>query len=429
MKKFAFLIIILATLISSCSPRISTTIFKTYEPLDFRSDFLFLGLNDEQPESAEQIGITTVSNSSDFFTVLWKILVESREIGGNAFKITEYTTDSEGRLTITANILKVENPENYQPLALDTNYALIHIYRPNSFGQELDYDLRLINHWLGIDTLIGLSKNNFQQTIKIEEAGSYTLQAGSKTETSVSLNIELGNEYYIRSSVAGKYIVNQPRLKLINNIVGRIEFQSVGDTMKLRDYPLLRFAISGGLGCRTYVASHRIDVLQNLKIGFQYDFGVTYFFSKSKGIGFKYNGFMSNAETQIDVFINNIPAGYKQFDINTKTMFLGPTATYRLFNSKNAFLIDFGLGYMKHREKYLESGNRSKIENTKIGFCASLGYDIPLTWASAIGFQLSFVGGLIGINRTVDWNNSSLIQLNEQSNKLGRIDFSIGLRF
>ena len=441
MKKSIFLITLVA-LISSCAPKISTTIFKHHEPLDSRADILVFGIKDDQPENSEKLGvIKAASDKCHLPFVLAGAVAESRKIGGNALKITQYTTNKEGCPIITANILRVDNPQDYQfsTISDTANYVLVHIYRPHGFGAAFNYDLHLTNYDLGIeDTIIARSKNNWRETIKFEESGYYTLWADSIEPARAPLSIKLGNEYYVRSSVFSGTLAYHPELRLMDNISGRIEIQTVGDVSKLRNYSRFRFAVSAGLGCRIAPVSKDFvlqdkDILQQLRSGFQYDLGITYFFSKWGGIGFKYNEFRSSAEGQRETFSNNVLILRKKINIDAQTNYIGPTVCYRFFDNRNTFFIDFGLGYMKHQEKHRESYSRESLRSTingsTLGFYTSFGYDIRLIKATSLGFQLAIVGGLKEVAETVQWHKHSIIHLNEHPKKLGRIDLSIGLRF
>jgi hypothetical protein len=388
--------------------------------------------------------------------VLAQARTESWKIGGNALKIIDYTIDKEGCPQIIAHILRVDNPQNYRPSTIsdNANYALLHIYRLDGPGFELNYDLRLTNHDLHVeDLVVARSKNNWQETVKIEKSGSYTLWADSTEKARAPLNITLGNEYYVRSSVAFdaessvtlKQFVALPQLTLMDNVAGRIESQTV--RLQPRDYQRFRFAINGGLGFRTYVIpqkgydidSRRLDVKKRLRFGFQCDLGATYFFSESKGVGFKFNGFLSSTEIQTKLFIHDVSRDSRQFYIDAQTIFAGPTFTYRFvdrfLHTKNTFLIDFGLGYLKHQEEYRENYQEdtyySMIDHRSLGFCTSFGYDIWLTRTTALGFQLGFVGGveIFKTTRSNPFYQDPLTHIVKRSRRPGRIDLSVGLRF
>jgi hypothetical protein len=52
-----------------CSPMITTTIGKSYPPLDYREDVIVFGLRNPVPENAEELGIVEIGDSG-FSTIL-----------------------------------------------------------------------------------------------------------------------------------------------------------------------------------------------------------------------------------------------------------------------------------------------------------------------------------------------------------------------
>ena len=61
-KKFSILAGILI-LLASCSHKVTTSISKSYEPLDYREDVRVFGLNDPVPSHAEQIGEVKIDDT------------------------------------------------------------------------------------------------------------------------------------------------------------------------------------------------------------------------------------------------------------------------------------------------------------------------------------------------------------------------------
>jgi hypothetical protein len=93
MKKFAYLMII--ALMSSCSPRISTHLYKSYPPLTDNQNVKVLALTDSIPVISTQLGTVKVEDSGwttkcgyeDFIAIAKR---EARKAGGNAIKVIEH---------------------------------------------------------------------------------------------------------------------------------------------------------------------------------------------------------------------------------------------------------------------------------------------------------------------------------------------------
>ena len=122
MKKFYGLIMITALiLLSSCSPKISTNLSKTYAPLDYKQEIVTIGLSESEPDNLEvlgqvKIGDTGFSTKCGYDIMINKAKLEARKAGGNAIKIIEHKPPSAFGSSchrITVKILKIEDIENY----------------------------------------------------------------------------------------------------------------------------------------------------------------------------------------------------------------------------------------------------------------------------------------------------------------------------
>ena len=238
-KNLTFLVGILL-IVTSCSPKISTSISKNYAALDYREEVLVLGLNDPDPVNAEQIGTVKIGDSGlttncNLETVIDKARTEARKIGGNAIKITKHSPPSTFGSSchrITANILKIENPKDHQfnttlsNSLLNTDYALLHVYRHGGPGTLISFDLHLG------ETVICRVSNNWKETVKIDKDGLNTLWTRTETKTELPINIQFGNEYYIRCSMGMGIFVGRPILEIVDNQIGRIEFQTIKEKKK-----------------------------------------------------------------------------------------------------------------------------------------------------------------------------------------------------
>jgi hypothetical protein len=450
MKKIMFFVGIIA-FISSCSPKISTTITKQHPPLTSQEKVLIFGLQDPQPRDAEILGIVRIGNAMtskdcDLYTILPKAMTEARKIGGNALKITEHIPNSNACHQITASILKLDYPEEHtiETIPHNANYALLHLFRPNGLGTLLTYDLFL-------DTsIIARSGNNWRETVKFETEGEYVLWGRTEQTASLPLNIKHGNEYYVRSSIGQGIFVGRPALTLMDNNFGRIEFQSIttktnysmaGDTLNKLEkstFPRFRFAISGGWGYRTASLHKDLDVyqrnyVQKLKSGFQFDLSASYFFFEQFGVGLKYSDFFTNYEE--DNWSLNLPGGSTPYGVlktETRTTFVGPTFAWRIFDKqkRNCFVFDVGFGYMGYREKRSVNSEGLRLDATTVGTYLGVGYDLWLSAATSLGFQFAAIGGSYS-RYTVTSGGIKTSHSLETGNfeGIGRIELSVGLRF
>ncbi|MBK8884482.1 MAG: hypothetical protein IPN67_19635 [Bacteroidales bacterium] len=235
MKQSSILIIAGIMALSSCAPKISTTVNKNYPALDYREEVMVFGLQDSVPANSEVLGVIKVGDpgfASDcgWDVVIDKAKIEARKAGGNAIKITEHIPPSalgSSCHRITAKILKVENSV-LKPAAaivdsslLNADYAILHIYRYGGVGALVSYDLHLG------DTVICRVSNKWKKSIKIRKDGLNTLWAKTEAKEELPVNIKFGTEYYIRCSVTMGAFVGRPKLELVSNSTGKAEYQSV----------------------------------------------------------------------------------------------------------------------------------------------------------------------------------------------------------
>lgn len=232
MKKLACLLLP-AILLSSCNPKVSTRISKSYSPLDYQKEVAVIGLDHAEPDNAEvlgevKVGDTGLSTKCDYDIALEKAKLEARKVGGNIIKIIEHKPPSimgSSCHRITAKIFKAENIEAFlqkheeEPL-LDVDYAIINIYRYSGTGALLGYDL-----YLG-DSLICRVQNNFKTTLHIKKDGRNTLWAKTESKSEIPINIKPGKTYYLRCGVAMGALVGRPKLEIVDSKTGAVEFGS-----------------------------------------------------------------------------------------------------------------------------------------------------------------------------------------------------------
>jgi hypothetical protein len=197
-----------------------------------------------------------------------------------------------------------------------------------------------------------------------------------------------------------------------------------------RNYPRFRFAVSGGLSYRIGRLSENVspsesDYLQELKSGFHYEAGLSYYFNEYLGAGFKYNEHLSSNS-------NDGSIGYGKVSDRIRINFIGPVFSTRLFNQtkKNCLLMDFGIGYLGYHDKGVFASEKITLKGSTAGFYWNIGYDVGISKNLALGFQLSLISGLLSEYKKSNGIYTEVIKFekNEYEN-LSRIDLSIGLRF
>ncbi|PRX53114.1 hypothetical protein [Flagellimonas meridianipacifica] len=90
-------LVILLLFLSSCSPKISTSLIQEnkYNSLKYDEKITVLELNDKQPDNVEILGHVEIrdtgfSTKCNYNTALDRAKLEARTAGGNAIKITKH---------------------------------------------------------------------------------------------------------------------------------------------------------------------------------------------------------------------------------------------------------------------------------------------------------------------------------------------------
>jgi hypothetical protein len=234
MKKTA-LLFVSAILLSSCSPKITTSISKQYATLDYQEEVRVFNLDESVPYDFEELGIVKIGDTGFSTNCGWEVVIErakseARKVGGNALKITEHilpTMMGSSCHRITAQILRIENFDSTLPVStvdstlLNKDYALIHFYRYSGVGALVSYDIHLG------DTVLCRASNNWKKTVKVRKEGYNTVWAKTETKIEIPVNIKMGQEYYIRCGISMGVMVGHPVLTLVDNNSGRLEYQSI----------------------------------------------------------------------------------------------------------------------------------------------------------------------------------------------------------
>jgi hypothetical protein len=244
-----FLLLAIATLLNSCMPKVSSSIKRRYNAIEYNEKVRVLGLKDTLPSGAEILGTVKVGDTGFTYTCDWgtitgKATDVARKAGGNAIKITRHRTPSKMGSSchrIQAQILRVPDTEL---AAIDSallakekirkdnmsgaGYALLHIYRQRGAGAFLSYNIRLG------DKIIARARDNWKTTILLTEEGIYTIWAKTEIPAKLPIDIRHGNEYYIRCALSSGLFIYRPKLEMPYTRTGRAEFEAVkhGDIHK-----------------------------------------------------------------------------------------------------------------------------------------------------------------------------------------------------
>ncbi|RVU90781.1 hypothetical protein EH230_07655 [Flavobacterium columnare] len=242
MKKVLFLLTVF--IISSCSTSISTKLTnKSYQKLNDNSQVIVLKGEDILPNNSEfigdvKIGDTGFTTDCGYDKVITDAKNAAKNAGGNMIQLIEVKKpnvlvsscyrikakiyrnfDSE----FLAKIKGIEEKNNKSRLPENSDYALIHFYRPSlGVGALLGYSIKNAN-----DSIIGRLRNGQKFVYKTENFGDQSFYAALETKEEIKINIEKGKEYFVKCSINLGLIMGRPKMILVDNHVGISEFDQI----------------------------------------------------------------------------------------------------------------------------------------------------------------------------------------------------------
>ena len=115
---------------------------------------------------------------------------------------------------LTNNIPADSIPENHP------DYAVVYFYRTGNYVQT-PYDVHLNND------VVYRSKNKTKAAVKVDKPGSYEIWGKTETREGITLNIEMGKEYYVKTFVHMGAAIWRPSIELKTPEVGKTEWNSI----------------------------------------------------------------------------------------------------------------------------------------------------------------------------------------------------------
>ncbi|MGS2741659.1 hypothetical protein [Sinomicrobium sp. M5D2P17] len=227
----------------ACSPKIKTNITSARNVSDRDVDVIVLGLEEESPSEAVElgnikIGDTGFTTNCDWEETLQKIKEEARKVGGNVVKITEHKIPgfASSCHRIEAKILALKDTRDLVDIGgsgqenTDNNqhYAKLYVYR---MGPNMG--VGPFNVFLG-DSAICWATNNFTKEIKLTRKGLDTLWARTGAKGRVPIDIEYGKTYYLRCGAKIGVLRNKETIALVDPVIGKVEYEAVQRKNKKR---------------------------------------------------------------------------------------------------------------------------------------------------------------------------------------------------
>ena len=239
-KLYLFITILL---ICNCSPKIRTMISNSdYKKLDDKIDIIFIN-ESEVPENSKYIGELKIGDSGfttdcGYEKIMNEAKIEAKKLGGNIIQVIEIKEPQKWGSTcyrLKAKIFRnldsklllpfIEEHINNNKSTLPSNsdFAKIYFYRPKMVtGSLLGYKIRMDN-----DSVVCRVRNGEKCEVKIVDFGKHKFWAKIESRDSIIIDVEKGQEYFVRCAVGLGVFVGKPDFSLVDNHVARKEFQNM----------------------------------------------------------------------------------------------------------------------------------------------------------------------------------------------------------
>jgi len=241
--KTKFVLLILLTIIIGCSPKIRSSISNSnFTHLDESAEIIILD-SAVLPENSQyigdlKIGDTGFSTDCSYNKVMSDAKAEARKVGGNLIQIIELKEPSTWGSTcyrIKAKIYRNMDTQLLMPLKedyvnrnrsrlpVDANYASVYIYRPKMMvGSAIGYKVRMDN-----DSVVCRTRSGEKCEVRITDFGKHTFWAKTESADSLTIDIQKGQEYFIRCAMGIGVFIGRPDLNLVENHVAMKEFEEM----------------------------------------------------------------------------------------------------------------------------------------------------------------------------------------------------------
>lgn len=235
MKKKTLTSLLAGLLLVACSPKITSDIISSHQPLPKDAEVVLLEEDDVVPDNAEVLGrisigdsgFTTVKNGTyEAVTELAK--QKARDAGGNVLKIVKHKSPDFWNTTyrMEADIIHVDDLSSLQKdcvveLPAHPDYAVIHFWRNGGVGALVTYDV-----YVG-DTKVYRSSPGTKAEVKVYDEGNMEIRAKTESKTTIILDLKKGGDYYVRTGVVMGVMVGRPSLDVVDAAKGIREYESV----------------------------------------------------------------------------------------------------------------------------------------------------------------------------------------------------------
>jgi len=303
MKINVFLIIGSVLFLTSCAAKLTSSMQRSYAPLDSREEVKVFGINEQAPPNAEKLGTLKVGDSGfsvncSYAVVLDKATTETRRVGGNILKLTEHKRPDIWSTChrIKADVLRVDNNiADYFDAEITYTDSIVTAVntQKNIFPR---FRAALDGGWQYRTARLagGMDKEWRDHYRKMKSGFHYDVQAGYFFSENSGVELMFSRQMFGNSSdgyltdTEGNFVTSgEVKQKIALNYIGANYLIRLFDSKKKNSW-----LFSFGLGYMGYNDRLFFNNIENIKrtagtLGSNASIGYDIGLSKNLGIGFK----------------------------------------------------------------------------------------------------------------------------------------------
>lgn len=242
MKKVIFIMVV-GFAIQSCSPKIRSSLTaNNFSAIEEETEIMVLKDQITIPKNSQLVGDLKIGDSGfstdcGYDIVIEKAKLTARKSGANLIQITElkppdfnstcyrikakmYRNLDPTNLSALADEQKIQNKSR---LPADADYSIVYFYRPkNIVGFAIGYKIRDEN-----DKVIGRVRNGEKFAFRTSNFGKQTFYGKTESKDSVVIDIQRGQEYFVRCGIGVGIAVGRPDLHIAETDLGIKEYEEM----------------------------------------------------------------------------------------------------------------------------------------------------------------------------------------------------------
>lgn len=229
-------------LLYSCGAAVKTNISgEKYSPLSVDEKIYVLNSEANLPSNSKlvgdlKVGDTGFSTDCGYETIMSEAKKIAKTSGANIIKVKDFKTPGFGsscfrikadlyrdlEITDKSSLDHLYQNSYQRSIPENADYAVIYFYRESGPGFLLGYKVKDIDN-----NVIGRVRDSEKFAYKTTKFGVQQFFGELETKESVVINVQKGQEYFVRCGVKMGVVLGRPEIYLVDNMFGKKQYDAV----------------------------------------------------------------------------------------------------------------------------------------------------------------------------------------------------------